>query len=137
MQVHSAAIIPFTHQAVSLNLHFLHKEYLQKKLPCQSTCTEYECTAKGSNFLRNSSQPILCDQTNSDIGKTQGLNIQIHSYTSNTLPITSVHLSFFIKRPFVAHNTKLQFRNATHHTASTQGQFSNFHNRILQQTNKN
>jgi hypothetical protein len=30
MPIHSAAIIPFTHQAISLNLHFLH---LKKKLP--------------------------------------------------------------------------------------------------------
>jgi len=134
MPVHSAAIIPFTHQAISLNLHFLHTEYIYITLACQSTCTEYECTAKGSNILRNSSHPILCEQTNLNIGKTQGLNIQIHSYTSTILLITFVHLSFFIRQHFVLLNTKLQFRNATHHSSSTQGQFSNFHNRILQQT---
>jgi len=72
-----------------------------------------------------------------DIGKTKGLNNQIHSYTSITLLITPMHLSFFIKQLFVLLNTKLRFRNATHHTASTQGQFSTFRNRILQQTNKN
>jgi hypothetical protein len=52
-----------------------------------------------------------------DIGKTQGLHTQIHSYTSITLLITPMHLSFFIKQLFVLLNTKLQFRNATHHTA--------------------
>jgi len=37
------------------------------------------------------------------------------------------HAPFVLyQKLFVSLNTKLQFRNATHHTVSTQGQFSNF-----------